>query len=68
MEQSVRQAAERGGSLKRLLGRFVADLWTLRTMSLAVTHKLAAGEEAMVDAAIVKDLGNQFEQEIPRAL
>jgi alkylation response protein AidB-like acyl-CoA dehydrogenase len=47
------------------IGNLVAELWTLRTMSLAVTEKLGAGDDPMFDAAIVKDLGNRFEQDVP---
>ena len=41
-------------------------MWTLRQMSLATAAKLAAGEDPMVEAAIVKDLGNDYEQAMPR--
>ena len=46
-------------------GRLLAHLATLRQMSIAVTAKLAAGESPIVEAALVKDLGTSFEQEIP---
>ena len=49
-----------------LIGRLTAELWTLRQMSLATAAKLAAGEDPMVEAAIVKDLGNAYEQAMPR--
>lgn len=52
----------------RLIGELTAELWTLRQMSLAVAGKLAAGEDPMLAAAVLKDLGNAFEQKIPRAL
>lgn len=47
------------------IGRLLAHLATLRQMSIAVTAKLAAGESPLVEAALVKDLGTSFEQEIP---
>ena len=47
------------------LGRIVAELWTLRQMSLSVAGQLAAGRDPAVEAAIVKDLGNSFEQALP---
>jgi alkylation response protein AidB-like acyl-CoA dehydrogenase len=53
---------------KQLIGRMIAELWTLRQMSLSVTGKLAAGEDPAVDAAIVKDLGTSFEQEWPKLI
>ena len=49
-----------------MIGRLTAELWTLRQMSLATAAKLAAGEDPMVEAAIVKDLGNAYEQAMPR--
>ena len=48
-----------------IIGRLVARLCTLRYMSLAVAAKLQAGEDSLLDAAIMKDLGTGFEQEIP---
>jgi alkylation response protein AidB-like acyl-CoA dehydrogenase len=49
----------------REIGRLTAKLLTLRNMSLAVTAQLAAGAHPAWAASCVKDLGNQFEQEIP---
>jgi hypothetical protein len=40
-------------------------LWTLRHMSLSVAGMLQAGETPNLEAALVKDLGNAFEREIP---
>jgi alkylation response protein AidB-like acyl-CoA dehydrogenase len=48
------------------IGRISAELWTLRQMSLSVAGQLATGKDPAVEAAIVKDLGNSFEQELPR--
>ena len=53
---------------RALVGRATADLWTLRQMSMSVTAKLAHGEDPVVEAAIVKDLGNAYEQDLPRAV
>lgn len=47
------------------IGHCAAHLATLREMSIAVTARLAAGPGALVEAALVKDLGATFEQEIP---
>lgn len=49
-----------------LIGRITAELWTLRQMSLSVAGRLALGQDPVLEAAIVKDLGNSFEQELPR--
>jgi alkylation response protein AidB-like acyl-CoA dehydrogenase len=58
-------AAQRRGADVEAAGRFVAHLATLRAMSLAVTARLAAGASPLLPAALVKDLGTTFEQEIP---
>ena len=34
-------------------------------MSMSVAAKLASGQDPMVEAAVVKDLGNSYEQELP---
>jgi hypothetical protein len=47
------------------VGRFATHLSTLRNMSIAVTAKLANGESPLVEAALVKDIGTEFEQSIP---
>jgi alkylation response protein AidB-like acyl-CoA dehydrogenase len=51
-----------------IIGRAVAELMTLRRMSMSTAAKLADGEDPALEAAIVKDLGNSFEQEFPRAV
>jgi alkylation response protein AidB-like acyl-CoA dehydrogenase len=51
-----------------LIGRLAAELWTLRHMSMSTAAKLAAGEDPALEAAIVKDLGNTFEQALPVAV
>ena len=48
-----------------LLGRLISELATLREMSIALTALLSQGENPAVEAALVKDLGTTFEQEIP---
>jgi alkylation response protein AidB-like acyl-CoA dehydrogenase len=61
------RAADASSQLQRIeIGRMSAELWTLRQMSFAVAGKLAAGEDPALEAAIVKDLGNGFEQALPR--
>ncbi|WP_101675266.1 acyl-CoA dehydrogenase family protein [Alloalcanivorax mobilis] len=47
------------------LGRLVAHLATLRTMSTSVAGMLERGESPNLEAALVKDIGTTFEQEIP---
>jgi alkylation response protein AidB-like acyl-CoA dehydrogenase len=52
-------------SIRTAIGGMVAQLWTLRQMSMSIAGQLAKGHEPSVEAAIVKDLGTRFEQEIP---
>lgn len=47
------------------IGRLVARLATLRSMSLAVAGMLDAGRDPGLHASIVKDLGAEFEQALP---
>jgi hypothetical protein len=47
------------------IGRFVAHLATLRRMSTSVAGMLQQGEQPIVEAALVKDIGTAFEREIP---
>jgi acyl-CoA dehydrogenase len=47
------------------LGRLVAQLHALRRMSVSVAGMLAAGKEPVVEAAIVKDVGTLWEQDLP---
>ena len=53
---------------RRLLARLTAELWTLRTMSIAVTAELQAGRTPNVEAATVKDLGTRFERDLVHAV
>jgi hypothetical protein len=50
------------------IGRFVAHLTTLRRMSTSVAGMLTQGQKPILEAALVKDLGTAFEQEIPRKI
>jgi alkylation response protein AidB-like acyl-CoA dehydrogenase len=47
------------------VGRMTAHLSTLRRMSLSIAGMLQAGETPNLEAAMVKDLGNAFERDIP---
>ncbi|MES2713858.1 MAG: acyl-CoA dehydrogenase family protein, partial [Pseudomonadota bacterium] len=47
------------------LGREVARLWALRRMSLSIAGMLEDGEDPVRQAALVKDLGNSYEQALP---
>jgi acyl-CoA dehydrogenase len=56
---------EPDGRLAEGIGRQVAHLATLRRMSLSVAGMLQAGKTPGVEAAVVKDLGTNFEQALP---
>jgi hypothetical protein len=48
-----------------LLGRLISELTVLRSMAISVAQKLANGQSPIVEAALVKDLGTEFEQQLP---
>lgn len=48
----------------RALGTLFARLRALRALSMNVARRLEAGESPAVEAALVKDLGTRFEQEL----
>ncbi len=48
------------------LGAILSQMAVLRAMSLAVAGKLAAGLSPATEASLVKDLGTELEQAIPR--
>ena len=47
------------------LGRLIAQLHTLRQMSISVAGMLSAGKEPSLEAAVVKDVGTNWEQQLP---
>jgi hypothetical protein len=53
-----------GCTATRELGGLVSRLWTLRRMSLAVAGSLESGEAPELAAAVVKDLGTRYENEV----
>jgi acyl-CoA dehydrogenase len=57
--------AEPGERVLEGIGRQVAHLATLRRMSLSVAGMLQKGLTPAVEAALVKDLGTNFEQALP---
>jgi alkylation response protein AidB-like acyl-CoA dehydrogenase len=64
-ELAARLGADAPLHAKAALGRLIAHLATLRRMSIAIAGMLDRGESPQVEAALVKDLGNAFEREIP---
>ena len=51
-----------------LVGRIAAHLFALRSLSLSIVEALASGRDAAVNAALTKDLGTRFEQEVTEAI
>lgn len=51
--------------VRDLIARLTAETWTLRLMSATVAAKIARGEDPALEATMVKDLGNGFEQALP---
>lgn len=51
--------------VRKGVGKLLGDLICLRNMSLSVANSLAQGEDASLKAVVVKDLGAEFEQNMP---
>ena len=51
-----------------LIGRLVSQLVTLRKMSQSIAGMLEAKKDPVFEAAVVKDLGTDFEQSLPEAV
>jgi alkylation response protein AidB-like acyl-CoA dehydrogenase len=51
-----------------LIGRIASHLVTLRQMSISVAGMLESGKSPNVEAALVKDLGTNFEKELPEMI
>ena len=47
------------------LGRLMAQMFTMRRMSISVAGMLSAGKEPVLEASLVKDLGTIWEQKLP---
>ncbi len=52
----------------QVLGHLAARYWAIRQMSLSVARALDAGAAPAVEAALVKEIGTRFEQEVVEAL
>lgn len=51
-----------------VVGRLTARYWAVRQMSLSVARSLDAGRAPAVEAALVKEIGTRFEQEVVEVL
>lgn len=59
-------AASTAGS--RLIGELAAQYWVLRRLSLTVARAIDAGQTPAAEAALIKEMGTRFEQDVVRAL
>lgn len=64
----LRASGKADGEEASALGRIIAHLAVLRAMSIAVTAQLVRGEDPVLAAAVVKDLGTEVEQHIPEVI
>jgi alkylation response protein AidB-like acyl-CoA dehydrogenase len=51
-----------------VIGRLAARYWAIRQMSLSIARALDAGEAPAVEAALIKEIGTRFEQDVVEAL
>jgi alkylation response protein AidB-like acyl-CoA dehydrogenase len=65
---AAREALAQSAEGRRLVAQLAAELWTLRSMSIAVAAELQAGRTPNVEAATVKDLGTRFEGKLVHAI
>jgi alkylation response protein AidB-like acyl-CoA dehydrogenase len=49
-----------------VVGKIAAHLKTLRRMSISIAGMLDQGQDVTLEAAVVKELGNRFELELPK--
>lgn len=63
-----RRRGEAGASSSITLGRIVSSLAVLRALSISLAGQLARGESPAMQATLVKDLGTEIEQAIPRLI
>ncbi|MNT30971.1 putative acyl-CoA dehydrogenase [compost metagenome] len=62
------RAVSLDASDRAALGSILSQMAVLRAMSLAVAGRLAAGGSPATEAALVKDLGTELEQALPRLI
>ena len=53
------------GQVRRIVGDLVANLATLRSMSISATTMLTEGKNVSLQASMVKDIGAEYEQTLP---
>jgi alkylation response protein AidB-like acyl-CoA dehydrogenase len=66
IEQFLREAApgSLGAESARFLGHATATWWVLRNLSLSIARAIDAGGSPVQEAALVKEIGTRFEQDL----
>lgn len=67
-EQYLREHGAGDARAEAALGEAVAGWWGIRALSLSVARLLDAGRAPAAEAALVKELGTRFEQEVLDAI
>ncbi len=65
---TLAEGSDAEAAAMRATGRIAARYWALRQLSFAVARAIDAGQAPALEAAIVKDLGTTFEQEVTEAI
>jgi alkylation response protein AidB-like acyl-CoA dehydrogenase len=68
VEQWLREAQSLTERQEELLGHAVAQWWVLRQLSLASARAIDSGRSPVLEAALVKEIGTRFEQDLLEAL
>jgi alkylation response protein AidB-like acyl-CoA dehydrogenase len=68
LEQYLREHGASDERAQAAIGEAVAGWWGIRTLSLSVARLLDAGQAPVAEAALVKELGTRFEQEVLDAI
>jgi 3-oxocholest-4-en-26-oyl-CoA dehydrogenase alpha subunit len=64
VEQYLRERGATDARAEAALGEAVAGWWGIRALSLSVARLLDAGQAPAAEAALVKELGTRFEQQV----
>ena len=68
VEQYIREHPGGNARSEAALGGAIAGWWGIRALSLSIARLLDAGEAPAAEAALVKELGTRFEQEVLDAI
>jgi alkylation response protein AidB-like acyl-CoA dehydrogenase len=68
LEHCIREHPIGGDETAAVLGVAVAGYWGLRQLSLSVARSIDQGRSPVAEAALVKEMGTRFEQEVLAAV